>query len=70
MTGTFHGTARDCLAGAVEHVKRTLLSRNPDLVEMEAHRSAIKIVAKGNPELLAKYRGDEKSQYTLTATLL
>lgn len=43
---------------AVETHKRRLLSDDPSLPELEAHRTAMQQISKANPALLAAYRAD------------
>ena len=52
------GEARRDFTQAVETHKRRLLSEDPSLPELEAHRLAMDRIAKTDPNLLAAYRAD------------
>jgi len=57
----YSGSARTWLAQAVEDCKKKLMARDRDLTKLEAHRQAIRLTEKENPEIVQKYRLDVRS---------
>jgi hypothetical protein len=56
--GLSAGVARRRFTNAIETRKNALLSSDPELNELEAHRLACSQIAREQPDLLANYRAD------------
>jgi phage shock protein A len=61
MERYYTGSPRTCLAQAVEDAKKELMARDRDLTELAAHRKAIELTVKANPEIVKSYRMDARS---------
>ena len=61
MERSYSGNPREVLAQAVEDAKKQLLTRDPNLTELAAHRKAIELAIKGSPEIVKRYRMDTRS---------
>ncbi len=61
MDRYYTGSPRTCLAQAVEDRKKELMARDHGLTELAAHRRAIELTVKANPEIVKSYRMDVKS---------
>ena len=61
MGKSYSRRPRERLAQAVEDRKKELMSRDRNLSELDAHRQAMALVAKEEPDLMQSYRLDVKS---------